>query len=83
VIPYDFEKATSVKVDNIEIDNKLFVQNNTLYAIGAEIEVYDITGRLLAKGANSVVLDNISVSAVLIVKTSYDGTSFVTKVVNR
>ena len=72
-----------VDVENIEVDNNLFVQNNIVYAEGATIEVYDVIGRMIAEGIDAVDVANIS-SSVIIVKTTYFvNTQFVTKLIIR
>ena len=81
VIPVS--KPVLVAVDNISLDNNLYVVNNTVYATGANIEVYDIMGRCVACGVDAVVIDGMNQS-VFVVKTKYDEESvFVTKVVIR
>ena len=72
-----------VDVENIVVDNNLFVQNNIVYAEGATIEVYDVMGRMIAEGIDVVDVANVG-SSVIIVKTTYFGnTQFITKLVNR
>ena len=72
-----------VAIDNVVVDNNLFVQNNIVYAKGAIIEVYDVMGRILVEGIDAVDVANVG-SSVIIVKTTYfDNTQFVTKLVNR
>ena len=72
-----------VAVENVSVDNNLFVQNNVVYAEGAAIEIYDVMGRMIASGVDNVAVDNINHS-VIIVKTTYsDNLQFVTKLVNR
>lgn len=76
-------KSENVAVENVAIDNDLFLVNNTIYAQGAEIEVYDVMGRRVAFGVNSVSVENVN-QMVFVVRTKYlDGQVFVTKVTNR
>lgn len=76
-------KSENVAVENVAIDNDLFLVNNTIYAQGAEIEVYDVIGRRVAFGVNSVSVENVN-QMVFVVRTKYlDGQVFVTKVTNR
>lgn len=76
-------KSISVDVENVALDNALYVMNNTIYAMGADIEVYDIMGRRVATGVDAVVLEGINQS-IFVVKTKYaEGDTFVTKVVIR
>jgi len=82
VIPVVKAKAP-VAVESVIADNAVFMTNNTIYAQGAEIEVYDVMGRSLAVGVNAVTIENAN-QMVFVVKTKYvDGTVFVTKVANR
>jgi hypothetical protein len=72
-----------VPVDNVFVDDELFVADGIVYAQGAEIEVYDVMGRLVACG-----MDKVNVGAdnrtIFVIRTKYsDGQMFVTKVVNR
>lgn len=72
-----------ITVENVLVDNNLFVRNNVVYADGAIIEVYDVMGRMIASGVDNVVVDNIN-NSVIIVKTIYlNDLRFVTKLVNR
>ncbi len=72
-----------VAVENVSVDNNLFVQNNVVYADGARIEVYDVMGRLAAMGDNFVVLSALN-SSIIIVRTEYvNKTQFITKMVNK
>ena len=83
LIPYGEEYVDKVKVENIVADNTLFILDNTIFAQGAEIEVYDVMGRLVATGCDVVAIENLSQN-IFIVKTKYsDGQMFVTKVANR
>lgn len=82
VIPFD---ATSkpVSVDNLATDVTLFMQNGVIYAQGAEVEVYDVMGRLVAFGVDVVSVENNNQN-IFIVKTKYsDGQVFVSKIANR
>ncbi len=82
VIP-QVKEASGSNVDIIGVDNALYVAANTIYAYGAEIEVYDIMGRLVASGEDAVVIENVNQN-VFVVRTKYfDGRVFVTKVANR
>lgn len=77
------QEQVEVAVENVAIDNDLFLVNNTIYAQGAEIEVYDVMGRRVAFGVNSVSVENVN-QMVFVVRTKYlDGQVFVTKVTNR
>ena len=70
-------------VENIEKDNNLFVQNNIVYANGATIDIYDVMGRLVTSGNNTVNVASLNQS-VVIVKTTYsDNTQFITKLINK
>jgi hypothetical protein len=72
-----------VNVQNIEKDNNLFVQNNIIYANGATIDIYDVMGRLVTSGNNTVNVASLNQS-VVIVKTTYsDNTQFITKLINK
>ncbi len=72
-----------VAVDNLVVDNNLFVQDDVVYADGAIIEVYDVMGRLVVSDTDMVNIENIGVS-IVIVKTIYaDNSRFVTKLVVR
>ena len=71
-----------VDVDNVLIDNSIFVNNQVLYAEGAQIAIYDVMGRLLAEGHDAVSVANITTS-VIVVKTTYGDSQYVTKLVNR
>ena len=78
----DTEKAP-VAVESVKLDNTVFMTDNTIYAQGAEIEVYDIMGCRLAIGVDAVTIENAN-QMVFVVRTKYaDGQSFVTKVANR
>jgi hypothetical protein len=82
VIPVVKAKAP-VAVESVKLDNTVFMTDNTIYAQGAEIEVYDIMGCRLAIGVDAVTIDNAN-QMVFVVRTKYaDGQSFVTKVANR
>ncbi len=76
----DIVSPNPVDVENV-VDNNLFIDNNVLYAEGASIEVYDMMGRLIAKGDNSV---DVSLQyEIMIVKTVYsDNKQFISKLVN-
>jgi hypothetical protein len=70
-------------VDDVVVDDKLFVENGVVCAFGAMIEVYDVMGRLVASDVDRVNVENLGVS-VMIVKTKYaDNAQFVTKLINR
>lgn len=71
-----------VNIEDIVLDNNIFISNNMLYAEGAQIEIYDIMGRVLAKGQDAVSVADITTS-VIIVKTTYGDSQYVTKLVNR
>ena len=72
-----------VDVENVVVDDALFVQGNTINAFGADIEVYDIMGRCVAVAVDVVVVENMNQS-IFVVKTKYaEGDTFVTKVVIR
>ena len=72
-----------VEVEQVVADNMLFVADNTIYAQGAEIEVYDVMGRLLATGRDVVAIENLNQN-IFVVRTKYfDGQTFVTKIANR
>ena len=82
VIPQVKEKAPSATED-VETDNSLYFTGNTLCAYGAEIEVYDLMGRLVVSGSDVVTLENLNQN-IFVVRTKYfDGQVFVTKVANR
>jgi hypothetical protein len=63
------------------VDNSIFVNNKVLYAEGAQIAIYDAMGRLLTEGNDAVSLANITTS-VIVVKTTYGDSQFVTKLIN-
>lgn len=70
-------------VGNVVSDNNLFVANNVVYAEGAQIEIYDIMGRMVAVGMNFVDLSVFN-ETIVIVKTTYDNDNqCVTKIVVR
>lgn len=72
-----------VAVENVSVDNNLFVQNNVVYADGARIEVYDVMGRLLVMGNNFIDLSALN-SSIIIVRTEYvNKAQFITKMVNK
>jgi hypothetical protein len=72
-----------VAVENVSVDNNLFVQNNVVYADGARIEVYDVIGRLLVMGNNFIDLSALN-SSIIIVRTEYvNKAQFITKMVNK
>ena len=72
-----------VSVDNVSVDNNLFIQNNVVYADGATIEVYDVMGRFLASNMNSVDL-SLFEATIIVVKTTYDNDKqFITKFIGR
>ena len=72
-----------VVVEQVEVDDMLFVVDNTIYAQGAEIEVYDVMGRLVATGRDEVIIADLNQN-IFVVKTKYfDGQVFITKVANR
>ena len=76
-------ESISVDVENVASDNDVYVVNNTIYASGADIEVYDIMGRCVVVGVDAVLVENIGQS-IFVVKTRYaEGDAFVTKVVIR
>ena len=76
-------KSEIVAVENVAVDDAIFVENHTIYAIGATIEVYDVVGRCVSVGEDAVVVDNMGQS-IFVVKTQYaNGDTFVTKVVIR
>ena len=76
-------KSENVAVENVAVDDAIFVENHTIYAIGATIEVYDVVGRCVSVGEDAVVVDNMGQS-IFVVKTQYaNGDTFVTKVVIR
>lgn len=82
VIPQVKEKAPSA-IEDVEADNSLYFTGNTLCAYGAEIEVYDLMGRLVVSGSDVVTLENLNQN-IFVVRTKYfDGQVFVTKVANR
>ena len=81
VIPV-VKAGNPVVVEDVMTDNTVFVTNNTIYAQDAEIEVYDVMGRILAIGVDAVSIENAS-QMVFVVRTKYaDGQVFVTKVAN-
>ena len=72
-----------VIVENISVDNNLFVQNNVVYAEGATIEIYDIVGCMIASGVDNVAIDNINTSVIIVKTTYFNNLQFVTKLINR
>jgi hypothetical protein len=82
VIP-QVKEASGSSVDNIGVDSSLYVDGNMIYAYGAEIEVYDLMGRLIMSGIDIVAIENAHQN-IFVVRTKYiDGQVFVTKVANR
>ena len=78
----DTSKNLVNELDQSKLNNNLFIDNNILYAEGAMIEIYDIMGRLIVKGDNSVDVA-LQCDDIMIVKTVYsDNKQFVTKLVN-
>ena len=71
-----------VDVDNVLMDISIFVNNLVLSAEGAQIAIYDVMGRLIAEGHDAVSVANITTS-VIVVKTTYGDSQYVTKLVNR
>ena len=70
-----------VGVDDVVVDDNLFVRDGVVCAEGARIVVYDVMGRVVASGVDTVCVDGLGVS-VVIVKTIYaDGVQFVSKLV--
>lgn len=70
-----------VGVDDVVVDDNLFVRDGVVCAEGARIVVYDVMGRVVASGVDMVCVDGLGVS-VVIVKTIYaDGVQFVSKLV--
>ncbi|MBQ5926264.1 MAG: hypothetical protein IIX03_06065, partial [Paludibacteraceae bacterium] len=74
--------ANGVGINEVTIDHNIFVSNNTLYADGAQIAIYDVMGRLLVEGSDAVSIANLGTS-VIVVRTTYGDSQFVTKMVNR
>lgn len=75
----DIEMPT--KASDVAVDASVIVDNGVIYADGAEISVYDITGRLLINGARNSANIAQYPQSVFVVRTVYgDGTSFITKV---
>ena len=69
-------------IEDIASDNILFIANDIIYAEGAEIEVYDVMGRLIIAGHNAVAIENTNHN-VFVVKTKYAGGQvYVTKIAN-
>ena len=80
---FSIKRYMGEKFENVASDNDVYVVNNTIYASGADIEVYDIMGRCVAVGVDAVLVENIGQS-IFVVKTRYaEGDAFVTKVVIR
>lgn len=76
----DIVLGTDVK--DAVLDNTMFVNNGVIYANGAEISVYDITGRKLIDKAHDTANIAQYPQSVFVVKTVYaDGSSFITKIV--
>lgn len=70
-------------IDNVSVDNNLFVKDNILYAEGAMIEVYDVMGRLIVVGSDWVNVSDLD-GGVMLVKTIYaNNAQFVTKLINK
>ena len=69
-------------IEDIASDNILFIANDIIYAESAEIEVYDVMGRLIIAGHNAVAIENTNHN-VFVVKTRYAGGQvYVTKIAN-
>ena len=78
----DIVVETIDNVENIHIDNNLFLHNGVIYAQGATIEVYDIMGRIIASGIDSLAINHIH--SLIIVKTTYpDNQQYITKIGNK
>jgi hypothetical protein len=74
--------APGVGFEEVLVDNNIFVSNNMLYAEGAQIAIYDVMGRLLVEGRDAVSVANLG-NSVIVVRTTYGDSQFVTKMVNR
>ncbi len=74
--------APGVGFEEVIVDNNIFVSNNILYAEGAQIAIYDVMGRLLIEGSDAVSVANLG-NSVIVVRTTYGDSQFVTKMVNR
>lgn len=72
-----------VAVDNVYADEKLYVQNGNIVAEGATIYLFDITGRLVAQGVNSVNIANLPQSIFVATTVYENGKMFSTKVARR
>ena len=77
-------KAKSpVATESVNIDNSLHVVDNTIFASGATIEVFDIMGRRIAEGLDAVTIEYTK-NSIFVVKTKYvDGVAYMTKIVIR
>jgi hypothetical protein len=76
-------KVENVAIENVLVDDAIFVENHTIHAMGATIEVYDVMGRCVSVGVDAVNIENMNQS-VFVVKTKYsEGQTFVTKVIIR
>lgn len=79
----DIVVEEDVAVDNVSVDNNLFVKDNILYAEGAMIEVYDVMGRLIVVGDDCVDISVLD-GGVMLIKTIYaNNAQFVTKLINK
>jgi hypothetical protein len=76
-------EVENVAIENVLVDDAIFVENHTIHAMGATIEVYDVMGRCVSVGVDAVNIENMNQS-VFVVKTKYsEGQTFVTKVIIR
>lgn len=76
----DIVVETIDNLENIHIDSNLYLHSSTLYAQGANIEVYDIMGRIIASGNDRVALHNHT-NSLIIVKTTYkNNQQYITKI---
>jgi hypothetical protein len=76
-------EVENVAIENVLVDEAIFVENHTIHAMGATIEVYDVMGRCVSVGVDAVNIENMNQS-VFVVKTKYsEGQTFVTKVIIR
>ena len=78
-----YSKEEGNDLENVVADANIFIKDNTIYANSAVVEVYDVMGRMIVKGENSVSIANTD-QMIFVVKTIYaDGSVFVTKLAKR
>ena len=81
---YEIIENAGIEItETINPDDFTDIDSNVDNAENAEIEVYDVMGRLVAIGNDEVAIENLNQN-IFVVRTKYfDGQVFVTKVANR